>query len=375
MSRRFIPVCETSLDGNELKYVTHAVKSNWISSSGEYVRAFENRFAKFCGAKYAVGVCNGTVALHLALTALGIGKNDEVLIPDFTMIASAFAVCYTGAKPVFVHAERDTWNLDPDQIEKKITSRTKAIMAVPIFAHPCEMDRIRSIAKRRRLFLIEDAAEAHGSRYKGKKVGAMADITTFSFYANKNLTTGEGGMVVTQNRQLYKKALYFRNMCFSLDGVRDYVHRDIGFNYRMTNLTAALGLAQTEKADHYVKRRIRNAELYRRCLSEVPGILLQKKEPHVVQATWMNGILVEPLAFGRTRDRLSAHLSKKGIDNRVFFSGMHRQPSLLKYGCDTKGRYPVSDLLTNNGLYLPSSSHLKEEEIRFICRSIKHFGR
>ena len=375
MPRRFIPVCEVALEGRELNYVTRAVKSGWISSSGEYVNAFERRFARFCGQRHAVGVCNGTMALHLALVALGVGRGDEVIIPDFTMIASAFAVCYTGATPVFVDAEPDTWNMDADRIEEKIGPKTKAIMPVSIFAHPCDMDKIRRLARRHRLSVVEDAAESHGSRYRGRKTGSLADITTFSFYANKNLTTGEGGMVVTDDRRLYERAIYFRNMCFSLDGVRDYVHRDIGFNYRMTNLTAAVGLAQVEKADEYIRRRIQNGEWYRRYLSEIPGIIFQQKRPDVVQATWMNGLVVDSGVFGRTRDELAAYLKKKGIDTRLFFTGMHRQPSLLNYGCDGSGRYPVSNRLTKHGLYLPSSVLLREKDIRSICRTIAAFRR
>lgn len=373
MARRLIPVCEPWLAGNELKYVTRAVKSGWISSSGKDVALFEKKFAAFCGVPYAASACNGTVALHLALAALGVGKGDEVIIPDFTMAASAFAVCYTGAMPVFVDAEADTWNIDPRKIEEKITRRTRAIMAVPLFGHPCDMSKIRAIAQKHRLKVVEDAAQSHGSVYRGKKTGSLADITAFSFFANKNLTTGEGGMVVTPSRALYEKALYFRNMCFSLKGPRDYIHQDIGFNYRMPNLTAALGLAQVEKAHLYVRRRIRNARVYRKYLSRIPGILLQKQRPEVVQATWMNGLAVDPSVYGRTRDELTKYLLSRGIETRVFFTGMHRQPALLKYGCDGRGRYPASDLLAKNGLYLPSAPTLKESQIRFICKTIAVF--
>ena len=373
--RRFIPVCEPYLNGRELSYVTQAVKSGWISSSGRYVRDFEERFAAYCGAKYAVGVCNGTVALHLSLVVLGIGKKDEVLIPDFTMAASAFAVCYTGAMPVLVDARRDTWNMDHEKITHKITRRTKAIMPVSIFANPCEMDPIRLIAKKHGLKVIEDAAESHGSLYKGRKTGSLATVTAFSFYANKNLTTGEGGILVTDDRKLYERALYFRNMCFALSGLRNYIHGDIGYNYRMTNMTAALGLAQVEKADFYVRRRIQNAELYRSHLSKIPGIVLQQRYPHVLQAQWMNGLVVDPSVYGHTRDELMKHLSKNGIDSRLFFVGMHRQPFFSKYGGDVSGKYPVSDHLSKNGLYLPSGGRLSPKDIRSICRMVAEFQR
>ena len=223
----FIPVCEPMLAGNELKYVTEAVSTGWISSSGKYVTEFENQFAEYCGCKYGIAVCNGTIALHLALIGLGIGKGDEVIVPTFTMIASAFAVCYTGAKPVFVDADKDTWNIDVKKIEEKITSKTKAIMPVHIFGKMCDMDAIHALAKKYNLYVLEDAAEAHGASYHGVKAGASSDIAAFSFFANKNITTGEGGMVVTNNKEFYDRARYFKTVCFPLDGPRDYQHEEI----------------------------------------------------------------------------------------------------------------------------------------------------
>jgi len=366
-----IPVCEPYLNGNELKYVDDAVRTGWISSSGKYVKAFEEAFADYCGVKYAVGVCNGTVALHLALTCLGIGKGDEVIIPDFTMIASAFSVCYTGAMPVFVDADEKTWNIDILKIEEKITPRTKAIMPVHIFGNPCDMDAIYKIAKKHHLLIIEDAAEAHGATYKGKKAGSFSDIAAFSFFANKNLTTGEGGMVVTNNETLYKRALYFKNMCFDPDAPRNYIHNDIGFNYRMSNLHAAIGLAQIEKADEYKKMRIRNGKLYRKYLKDIKGIILQKDQTDAENVFWMNGILLDPEKYGRMRDELIHLLKEKGIDTRLFFIGMHRQPSLLKFGSDGSGCYPITNNLAENGFYLPSASSLSEDKIRYICDGIK----
>jgi perosamine synthetase len=366
-----IPVCQPFLNGNELKYVDDAVRTGWISSSGKYVKAFEEAFADYCGVKYAVGVCNGTVALHLALTCLGIGKDDEVIIPDFTMIASAFSVCYTGAKPVFVDADEKTWNIDVLKIQEKITPRTKAIMPVHIFGNPCDMDAINKIAKKYHLLIIEDAAEAHGATYKEKKTGSFSDIAAFSFFANKNLTTGEGGMVVTDNETLYKRALYFKNMCFDPDAPRNYIHNDIGFNYRMSNIHAAIGLAQTEKADEYKEMRIRNGKLYRKYLKDIKGIILQEDQADAENVFWMNGILLDPEKYGRTRDELINLLKEKGIDTRLFFVGMHHQPSLLKFGCDGTGNYPITDNLAQNGLYLPSASNLKEDEIKYICDVIR----
>lgn len=369
----FIPVCTPLLGGNEIKYVTDAVSTGWISSSGSYVTAFEEAFAKYCGVKYAVAVCNGTVAIHLALSALGIGKGDEVIIPSFTMIATAFAVCYTGATPVFVDADKDTFNIDVTKIEEKITSKTKAIIPVHIFGNMCNMDEIERIAKKHNLFIIEDSAEAHGAEYKGKKSGSFSDIASFSFFANKNLTTGEGGMVVTENEEYYKKCKYFKNMCFPVDAPRVYLHDDIGFNYRMSNLHAAIGLAQVEKADEYRDMRIKNAKLYMKYLSEVPGILFQKDEENSLNVHWMNTIVIDPKVYGHTKDELIAHLKENNIDTRLLFQSMSKQKSLKAYGCDCSGTYPVTDWLSDNGFYLPSASSLTEDQIKYICNVIKDF--
>ena len=368
-----IPVCEPYLNGNERKYVNDAIRTGWISSSGKHVKAFEEAFADYCGVKYAVGVCNGTAALHLALTSLGIGKGDEVIIPNFTMIASAFSVCYTGAVPVFVDADENTWNIDAAKIEEKITPRTKAIMPVHIFGNPCDINAIQQTAERHNLFIIEDAAEAHGAMYKGNKTGSLSDIAAFSFFANKNLTTGEGGMVVTNDEIFYKKALYYKNLCFDPDAPRNYIHCDIGFNYRMSNIHAAIGLAQTEKSDEYRMMRTRNGKLYREYLKNINGIILQEDQVNAESVFWMNGILISLVSYGRTRDQLMEHLKEKGVDTRLFFAGMHRQPSLLEFGCDCSGYYPITDNLAKNGLYLPSASSLSENKIEYICDVIKEF--
>ena len=379
MQKKSIPVCEPALLGREVEYVTDAVSSGWISSSGKYVAAFEESFASYCCVKYAVSVCNGTAALHLAMISLGIEKGDEVVVPDFTMIASAFAVCYSGAMPVFVDAEPVTWNIDVARLDDKIRTevkkgnrRLKAIMPVHIYGHPCDMDGIMEIAGRYGLSVVEDAAEVHGAEYKGKKVGSFGDINAFSFYANKNLTTGEGGMVVTDNKELYDRARYFKNLCFPIDSPRTYIHKDLGFNYRLSNVHAAIGLAQLEKADDYRAARIRNARLYQMLLADVPGLSFQPQRQGTLNVYWMNGIVIDPSAFGATRDALAQSLKEEGIDTRNFFQGMHRQPSLGKYGCDCSGGYPVSDFLADNGLYLPSSSLLKEDDIRFICDVISY---
>ena len=369
----FIPVCKPFLDGNELSYVKEAVETGWISSSGKYVQKFEEKFAEYCNVKYGVSVCNGTAALHLALKALDIGLGDEVIIPNFTMIATAFAVCYTGAMPIFVDAEMGTWNIDPDRIEAKITDKTKAILLVSIFGHPCDMNKIRKIGDKYNLKIIEDAAESHGAEYENKKVGSLADITAFSFFANKNLTTGEGGMVVTDNFEYFENLKFYKNLCFSLDNNRNYVHHEIGFNYRMSNIHAAIGLAQTERADYYRDLRINNSKIYRSRLSSIPGIKLQEIKNNVLCVYWMNGLAVDEELFGHNRDSLMEFLKSKGIDSRLFFVGMNKQPALRKYGCTDNDEYEVTDYLSKNGMYLPSASDLTIDEINYICDQIEDY--
>ena len=368
-----IPVCSPLLAGNELEYITDAVSTGWISSSGSYIQKFERTFSEYCGVRFGVGVCNGTMALHLALMVLNIKEGDEVIIPNFTMIASAFAVCYTGAKPVFVDADKDTWNIDVKILEEKITKKTKAIMPVHIFGNMCNMDAIKNIAQKYNLYIIEDAAEAHGSEFNGKKSGNFSDIAAFSFYANKNITTGEGGMVITDNEELYKQAKYFKNLCFPVNGIRNYLHENIGFNYRMSNLHAAIGLAQTEKADYYRNLRIKNNQLYKKYLVDCKGVVFQKDEVNCLNCNWMNAILIQPELYGKTRDELINYLYKNNIETRVVFNGMHKQKALFHYGCDCKADYPVTDILSKNGFYLPSGSGLTEQEISRICEYIFNF--
>ncbi|MCR9140738.1 MAG: DegT/DnrJ/EryC1/StrS family aminotransferase [bacterium] len=378
----FIPVCEPALLGNELEYVSEAVRTGWISSSGKYVGEFERSFAEYCGVKYGVGVCNGTVAIHLALRAAGVGPGDEVVIPDFTMIATAFAVCYAGAKPVFVDVDARTWNMDPDAFEAAITSKTKAVIPVHIMGLPCAMNAIQAIADRHGIAVIEDAAESHGAEYDGRKTGGLAKMAAFSFFANKNLTTGEGGMVVTDDEELYQRLKYLKNLAFPLGAAREYVHDEIGFNYRLSNLHAAVGLAQVEKADDYRRMRIENHELYRKHLSDIPGIehqfdpvhdsgVADGSETRAVHVHWMNAICLDPKEFGVGRDELMSRLKAVGIDSRKLFTGMHRQKSLRDYGCDVGGEFPQTDRLAANGLYLPSSSTLDEAAIRRICAAVR----
>lgn len=369
----FVPVCEPHLGGREVDYVTQAVQTGWISSAGEFVKQFESDFATVCSVRHAVGVCNGTSALHLALKALEIGENDEVIIPSFTMVASAFAVCYTGAKPVFVDCDASSWNIDVAQIESKITRKTKAIMVVHIFGLPCDMSAIHNLAQAYNLYVIEDAAEAHGAEYQSQRVGSLSDIAAFSFFANKNITTGEGGMVVTNSQKLFEASQYYKNLCFSLNGNRNYLHDHIGFNYRLSNLHAAIGVAQLEKFDMYKSLRIQNRQRYQLFLKELEGVHFQEDFDDRVNVAWMNAIVIDPNQYGKHRDELMAYLKDNNVDARVLFNGMHRQKSLKNYGCDCSGYFPNCDNLSDNGLYLPSASSLSEETIFRICELIIRF--
>lgn len=372
MSDQFLPVCEPTLTGNEQAYVLDAVSTGWISSAGKYVTEFERSFARYCDVPYAVGVCNGTVALHLALVSLGVGPGDEVIIPDFTMIATAFAVCYTGAMPVFVDADPETWNIDVRLIEEKITPRTKVILPVHVMGLLCDMNAINRIAKKHNLAILEDAAEAHGAEFNGKRAGSFGAISAFSFFANKNLTTGEGGMIVTADAELFDRCRYHKNLCFPLTGGREYLHNDIGFNYRLSNLHAAVGLAQVERADELQAMRRKNHALYAQMLSAVSGITFQDDDDEdYLHSHWMNAILVDEARYGMSRDALMAHLKSHNIDSRKLFTGMHRQPALQKYGCRVSDEFPVSDHLSKSGLYLPSSSHLTTDQIERICNVIQ----
>jgi perosamine synthetase len=364
-----ISVCTPTLGEEELKNVVEAVKTNWISSKGKFVKEFEERFAEYVGAKYAVTTTSGTTALHLALASLDVKKGDEIIIPSFTMIATALPIIYQGAKPVLVDAEEKTWNMDTDKIEEKITDKTKAIMPVHIYGHPCDMDKINEIAGDYNLYVIEDAAEAHGAEYKGKKAGSLSDIGCFSFYANKIITTGEGGMIVTNDEEIYERAKLLKDLAFTKE--RRFLHYFIGFNYRMTNLQAAIGIAQLNKITELVEARRKNAYIYNKYLQDIEGITLPPEEPWAKNAYWMYSILIDKEKFGMSRDELIEKLKEKGIETRPFFVPMHQQPVFKEMGLFRGERYPLSEKLGESGLNLPSSSSLSEDEINFISRAIK----
>lgn len=363
---KIIPVCEPLLSGNESKYVMQCIQGNWISSAGRFILEFEREFAHLCDVRYAAATTSGTTALHLALVTMDLGPGDEVILPTFTMIATANTVRYTGATPVLVDSELETWNMDAEQIEKAITPRTKAIMVVHTYGHPCDMDPILRLAERHELFLLEDAAEAHGAVYKGRKVGGIGDAACFSFYANKIVTTGEGGMIVTNNEDFYKKAVNLRDHAFSSE--RHFWHKFLGFNYRMTNMQAAVGLAQVERFNDLVGRRIQHAKLYSSLLNDVEGLTLPPVTRDIKNVFWMYSLLVGD-DFGISRDELRARLAKRGIETRTFFIPIHLQP--IYYNQFKGQEFPVAEELCRKGLYLPSAGGLANEEIEFICESIK----
>ncbi len=366
----FIPVCEPLLAGNELKYVSDAVASGWISSTGGYVSRFEQAFAEYLGVAHAITCNSGTAALHLACMALDLGPGDEVIMPTFTMSASAFAITYCGAMPVFVDCDRETWTMVPEQIAAKLSPRTRAIMPVHIYGHSCDMDPILELAARHDLAIIEDAAEALGSDYKQRHCGTLGQAGCFSFYANKLVTCGEGGMVVCDSATISEQVRYYKNMCFPVGGDRNYRHAHIGYNYRMPNTAAAIGLAQVERADELLAMRRNNASLYNQALGATPGLTLPVEEDWALNSYWMYGILIED-DFGIGRDQVMEGLRRHGVDSRCFFQPMHLQESLLAYGCEGARDYPVAEELSRRGLYLPSGSGLTENQILYIAQCLE----
>jgi perosamine synthetase len=366
MTTYSIPLYQPDLSGNEKRYVLECLDSTWISSKGTFISAFENRFAAYVGARHAVGVCNGTVALHLALITLGIGPGDEVIVPTFTYIAAVNAIAYTGATPVFVDSRRDNWQMDSTDVRRKISARTKALMVVHLYGHPCEMDALKEIAREHRLFVVEDCAEAFGARYKGRLVGTFGDIATFSFYGNKTITTGEGGMVVTNDQALAESAKHFKGQ--GLAPNREYWHDVIGYNYRMTNICAAIGLAQLERADEFLSKKRELAKTYQKYLQGLP-VEMHGESADVTHSYWMTSILIENPA---DRDGLRAHLRERGIETRPLFYPVHMMPMYVA-GHQT---YPVAQDLAERGINLPSWPGLGASQAEAIASAIEgYFGK
>jgi perosamine synthetase len=364
------PVAETRLTGNERAYLNQCIDSNWISSKGAFVAAFEAAFAAETGCRHAVACANGTVALHLVLAALGLGPGDEVIVPAFTMIAVANAVRYTGATVRLVDVEAAHGNLDPDLVKAAITPRTRAVIAVHTYGHPAAMKQLAAIAEHYNLYLIEDAAEAHGAEIAGKRVGGLGFVATFSFYANKIITTGEGGMITTNNAPLADLARQLRDHAFHPE--RHFWHEHVGFNYRMTNLQAAIGLAQTERLGEIVAARRRLRGWYKKRLRSLPGLKLPGEARQCRSVFWMYAIRVMP-PFGCSRDELRGQLARRGIETRTFFVPIHAQPVYQDY---FRGqRFPVAEQLSIGGLYLPTHENLNEADADWICGQIADIHR
>jgi perosamine synthetase len=361
------PVSAPEIGTEELTYVTECVKSGWISSLGPFVGRFERAMAEFCGVKHAVATANGTVAIHLALAALGISRGDEVIVPNLTFVATANAVTYTGAKVVLADIDPRSWNIDPSALERRITSRTRAVIVVHLYGHPCDMRAIKTIARHHRLTVIEDAAEAHGAEYHGRMVGSLADVATFSFYANKTVTTGEGGMCLTNSLRLADRMRFLKDHAMSRS--RRYFHPEVGFNYRLTALQAAVGLAQIERLPATLERKRRIAEWYRAALSEVPGITLPPEADGIRNSYWMYSILVGR-EYGLSRDTLAERLRERGVDTRPFFWPLHQLPPHK-----SRRRFPESENIARKGLNLPSSSTLTYEDVQEISGLIKRLSR
>ena len=363
MSKRFIPVSEPTITEKEIEYVLKAVKSGWVSSLGEFITKFEEDFAKFVGTKFALTVTNGTAGLHLALISCGIKEGDEVIVPDLTFIATANAVKYTGATPVFADIDKDTWCISPEDIRKKITSRTKAIIPVHLYGHPADMDPILQIAREYGLYVIEDCAEAHGAEYKGKKVGSIGHCGVFSFYGNKIITTGEGGMITTNDENLYEKAKYLRDHAMSKE--KRYWHTEIGYNYRMTNMQAALGLAQLERINEIINKKRRIFEWYKEELSDLEGIKLNPEKEWAKNVYWMVCLVNENFDEGK-RDEFMKKLKEKGIDTRPFFYPCSMMPMYSQKNFIN----PVSYEISKKGINLPSGYNLKKEDVKWIAKVI-----
>lgn len=358
-----IPIYQPSLTGNEKVYVEDCLKSTWISSKGRYISDFEEKFAAYTGIRHAASVCNGTVALHLALVALGIGEGDEVIVPTLTYIASVNAIAYTGATPIFVDSLENTWQMDPEDVKQKITANTRAIMVVHLYGHPCDMDLLVGIAKEKSLFIIEDCAEAFGSLYKGRHVGCFGDIATYSFFGNKTITTGEGGMVVTNDETLHDRVVHFKGQ--GLAKHRQYWHDVIGYNYRMTNICAAVGLAQLERADDLLAQKREIAQWYSEELKNVP-VEFHQEIGDIRHSYWMCSILVdEPVK----RDSLRDVLEREGVETRPLFFPVHTMPMYAQ----KFQRHPVAENLGWRGINLPSWPGLEKNQISVISNVIKKF--
>jgi perosamine synthetase len=364
-----IPVANSDVSGNEEKYVVDAIRSSWISSTGKYLDRFEREFAELCNTRTSIGVCNGTVALHLALLGLDVGAGDEVIVPSLTYIATANAVRYLGAEPVFVDVDPATWCIDPDKVEAAITERTKAIIAVHLYGHPADMDRINAIAAKHNLKVVEDAAEAPLATYKGKPVGGLASVATFSFFGNKLFTCGEGGALTVNDPDLEKRIRLLRGQ--GMDPDRRYWFPVTGYNYRLTNVCAAMLCAQLERRDEIMSRRLAIYEAYSSHLSAVTGIGLQPQAEWATISPWLFCITVDEAHSGIDRDSLMGWLLEREIDTRPFFIPLHTMPPFIDQSKARGDNLPHTTALGCSGINLPTYTQMKMDEVSAVCEAIK----
>jgi perosamine synthetase len=364
---RSVPVNTPLLAGNERKYILECIDTGWISSEGEFIKKFEQGLSAYIGRKHGIAVSNGSAALDIAVRALNLGKGDEVIMPTFTIISPAQSVVTAGAKPVLVDCDPLTWNMDVTQIESKITPRTKAVIVVHIYGLPVDMDPVLALCEKYNLKLIEDAAEMHGQTYKGKMCGTFGDISIFSFYPNKHITTGEGGMVLTDDEGLKERCQLLRNLAFDPKG-RRFVHHELGWNYRMTNMQAAIGLAQLENIQHHITKKRKIGELYNNGLSKLKGFLRPvQKVDYAENIYWVYGLVAD------TEEKClqtTTALGQAGIGTRPFFWCMHEQPVFQQMGFFANERYPHAEKIARNGFYVPSGLGLSEDDVSYVCKTL-----
>jgi len=369
---RAVPVNTPLLSGNELKYVEQCIDTGWLSGDGPFVSRFEKEFCNYIGRQYGIAVCNGSAALDIAVQALGIGAGDEVIMPAFTIISPAFSIIRAGAVPVLVDSNAETWNMNAEQIEARITSKTKALLVVHLYGLPVDMDPVMAIAKKYSLYIIEDAAEAIGQKYKNKKCGSFGHISTFSFYSNKHITTGEGGMLLCDDEKLAAKCRKLRNLSFEPDQ-RRFVHYELGWNYRMSNLQAAVGVAQLEQIDGFLTKKRSIGKYYQGKLSFLKQFGYQLPllaTGYAENIYWIFGIIAPT---ENEMQSLVSHLSNQQISTRPFFWCMHEQPVLKKMGLFSNERYPVAEKLARRGFYLPSGLGISKEDMDLVIKNISDF--
>lgn len=364
-----IPIASPQLGQLETEYVTQALHAGEISgTTGSFLRRFERDFAAYCGCAHGIATSNGTTALHLALASLSIGPGDEILASTLTNMATFFAVLYQGAVPVPVDVEEETWNLNPALLENLVTPRTRAVLVVHLYGHPVDMDPVLEFAKRHHLFVVEDAAQAHGALYKGRKAGSLGHIGCFSFYANKIITTGEGGMITTSDSAIAARARSLGGLAYGAK--QRFMHADVGFNYRMTNLQAAVGCAQLERVNEVIENKRRVAQLYAKQLSGLPELQLPVEKPYARNVFWMYHIVLREFSRGE-RDTLIRDLSERGIETRPAFIPYNQQEIFLQKNMTHPDVCPVANRIADSGLYLPSSPNLTENEIQYVSRELK----